>query len=118
MLSMMTYALTRATSTATFTLPPFAQIPRRRREPLNEARGIRQREGRNTSVETTGNNADRGTVVGQNPQGQSLPGGTGLLTVSTETPPAPDARGGTTAWRTLLEGALGARRANRRRRAL
>jgi hypothetical protein len=42
-----------------------------------------------SSVDTTDNAADRGTVVGQNPQGQALPGETILLTVSSGN--APDA---------------------------
>ena len=47
---------------------PVAQIPDVVGRPLNEARAILQREGRTTSVETTDNNAERGTVVGQNPR--------------------------------------------------
>jgi beta-lactam-binding protein with PASTA domain len=70
-----------------------AQIPDVVGRPLNEARAILQRAGRTTSVETTDNNAERGTVVGQNPQGQALPGETVLLTVSSgnapDAPPAP-----------------------------
>ena len=46
-------------------------------------------------METTDNNAERGTVVGQNPQGQALPGETVLLTVSSgNAPDAPAAPGG------------------------
>ena len=74
---------------------PVAQIPDVVGKPLNEARAILQAEGRTTSVETADNNAERGTVVGQNPQGQALPGETVLLTVSSgHAPDAPDAPGG------------------------
>ena len=48
-----------------------------------------------SSARTADNNAERGTVVGQNPQGQALPGETVLLTVSSgHAPDAPDAPGG------------------------
>ena len=71
---------------------PVAQIPDVVGKPLNEARAILQREGRATSIDTTDNNAERGTVVGQNPKGQALPGETVLLTVSSgRAPEAPDA---------------------------
>jgi beta-lactam-binding protein with PASTA domain len=74
---------------------PVAQIPDVVGRPLNEARAILQREGRATSVETTDNNAERGTVVGHNPKGQALPGETVLLTVSSgKAPEAPAAPGG------------------------
>ena len=57
------------------------------------ARSCSAQDGR-TSVETTDNNAERGTVVGQNPQGQALPGETVLLTVSSgNAPEAPAAPG-------------------------
>ena len=73
---------------------PVAQIPDVVGRPLNEARAILQRAGRATSAETTDNNAERGTVVGQNPQGQALPGETVLLTVSSgNAPEAPAAPG-------------------------
>ena len=73
---------------------PVAQIPDVIGKPLNEARAILQHEGRSVSVDTTDNNADRGTVVGQNPQGPALPGETILLTVSSgKAPDAPDAPG-------------------------
>lgn len=72
---------------------PVAQIPDVVGKPENEARAIMQKEGRAVSVETADNAADRGTVVGQNPQGQALPGETILLTVSSgnapDAPPAP-----------------------------
>jgi hypothetical protein len=53
---------------------PVAQIPdvvgkSRQRGPRHPAA-----RGRTTSVETTDNNADRGTVVGQNPEGQRCRG--------------------------------------------
>lgn len=71
---------------------PVAQIPDVVGKSVNEARAILQREGRSVSVETTDNNAERGTVVGQNPEGQALPGETVLLTVSSgNAPDAPDA---------------------------
>jgi beta-lactam-binding protein with PASTA domain len=74
---------------------PVAQIPNVVGRSVNEARAILQRAGRQVSVETTDNNAERGTVVGQNPQGQALPGETVLLSVSSgNAPPAPDAPGG------------------------
>ena len=73
---------------------PVAQIPDVVGKSVNEARAILQRAGRTTSVETTDNNAERGTVVGQNPQGQALPGETVLLSVSSgNAPEAPDAPG-------------------------
>jgi beta-lactam-binding protein with PASTA domain len=73
---------------------PVIQIPDVVGKPLNEARAILQAQGRATTVDTTDNNADRGTVVGQNPQGQALPGETVLLTVSSgHAPDAPNAPG-------------------------
>jgi membrane peptidoglycan carboxypeptidase len=73
---------------------PVTQIPDVVGKPLNEARAILQAEGRATSVGTTDNNAERGTVVGQNPQGRALPGETVLLTVSSgHAPDAPAAPG-------------------------
>jgi membrane peptidoglycan carboxypeptidase len=73
---------------------PVAQIPDVVGKPENEARDILQKAGRVSSIETTDNAADRGTVVGQNPQGQALPGETILLTVSSgDAPDAPDAPG-------------------------
>jgi membrane peptidoglycan carboxypeptidase len=73
---------------------PVARIPDVVGKSVNEARAILQRAGRTTSVETTDNNAERGTVVGQNPQGQALPGETVLLSVSSgNAPEAPDAPG-------------------------
>ena len=79
---------TRATLTA-----PRSRVPTCGKS-VNEARAILQRAGRTTSVETTDNNAERGTVVGQNPQGQALPGETVLLSVSSgNAPEAPDAPG-------------------------
>ncbi|HEY0815760.1 MAG TPA: transglycosylase domain-containing protein [Pseudonocardia sp.] len=69
---------------------PVAQVPDVVGKPLNDARAILTRAGRTSSVETTDNAADRGTVVGQNPQGQALPGETILLTVSSgKAPEAP-----------------------------
>jgi membrane peptidoglycan carboxypeptidase len=69
---------------------PVAQIPDVVGKPVNEARDILQKAGRTSSVATTDNAADRGTVVGQNPQGQALPGETILLTVSSgDAPDAP-----------------------------
>ena len=74
---------------------PVAQIPNVVDKPFNEACAILQRAGRATSTETTDNNPERGTVVGQNPQGQALPGETVLLTVSGgNAPEAPAAPGG------------------------
>lgn len=73
---------------------PVAQIPDVVGKPLNEAQAILKDAGRVSSVETTDNAADKGTVVGQNPQGQALPGETILLTVSSgNAPAAPDAPG-------------------------
>ena len=73
---------------------PVAQVPDVVGQPENDARAILQKAGRIVSVETTDNAADRGTVVGQNPQGQALPGETILLTVSSgNAPDAPDAPG-------------------------
>jgi membrane peptidoglycan carboxypeptidase len=73
---------------------PVARIPDVVGKSVNEARAILQREGRQVSIETTDNNADRGTVVGQSPEGQALPGETVLLSVSSgNAPEAPDAPG-------------------------
>ena len=86
-------------------LPPHRPaLPRRcpgRADPRRRAASRSTRPARScnaqagtTSVETTDNNAERGTVVGQNPQGQALPGETVLLTVSSgNAPEAPDAPG-------------------------
>jgi membrane peptidoglycan carboxypeptidase len=52
---------------------PVAQIPDVVGRLVNEARAILQREGRTSSVEATDNNAERGTVVGQNPQARHCP---------------------------------------------
>jgi membrane peptidoglycan carboxypeptidase len=59
---------------------------------LNDARGILQRAGWKISTSTVDNRADKGTVVGQNPNGTALPGETILLQVSSgEVPPPPPA---------------------------
>ena len=68
---------------------PVAQVPVVVGRSQNDARAILQRAGRASSVDVTDNAAPRGTVVGQNPQGQALPGETILLTVSSGN--APDA---------------------------
>ncbi len=73
---------------------PVAQIPDVIGKSQNEAQAILQRAGRASSVDMTDNAADRGTVVGQHPQGQALPGETIVLTVSSgNAPDAPDAPG-------------------------
>ncbi len=56
----------------------------------NDARAILERAGWKVSTRTVNNRADRGTVVGQNPNGTALPGETILLQISTgEVPPPP-----------------------------
>ena len=56
----------------------------------NDARAILERAGWKVSTRTVDNRADRGTVVGQNPNGTALPGETILLQISTgEVPPPP-----------------------------
>jgi membrane peptidoglycan carboxypeptidase len=65
---------------------------------LNDARGILDRAGWKSSTRTVDNRADKGTVVGQNPNGTALPGETILLQVSSgdvpPPPPAPDGDNG------------------------
>ena len=62
---------------------------------LNDARAILDRAGWKTSTNTVDNRADKGTVVGQDPNGTALPGETILLQVSSgEVPPPPPAPGG------------------------
>jgi beta-lactam-binding protein with PASTA domain len=60
---------------------------------VNDARAILDRAGWKTSTNTVDNRADRGTVVGQDPNGTALPGETILLQVSSgkvaPPPPAP-----------------------------
>ena len=61
----------------------------------NDARAILERAGWKVSTRTVDNRADRGTVVGQNPNGTALPGETILLQISTgEVPPPPPPPGG------------------------
>jgi membrane peptidoglycan carboxypeptidase len=56
----------------------------------NDARAILERAGWKVSTRTVDNRADRGTVVGQNPNGTALPGETILLQISSgEVPPPP-----------------------------
>jgi membrane peptidoglycan carboxypeptidase len=56
----------------------------------NDARGILERAGWKVSTRSVDNRADRGTVVGQSPNGTALPGETILLQISTgEVPPPP-----------------------------
>jgi membrane peptidoglycan carboxypeptidase len=56
----------------------------------NDARAILERAGWKVSTRTVDNRADRGTVVGQTPNGTALPGETILLQISTgEVPPPP-----------------------------
>ena len=65
---------------------------------LNDARGILDRAGWKSSTRTVDNRANKGTVVGQSPNGTALPGETILLQVSSgdvpPPPPAPDGSGG------------------------
>jgi membrane peptidoglycan carboxypeptidase len=57
---------------------------------LNDARAILDRAGWKASTHTVDNRADKGTVVGQDPNGTALPGETILLQVSSgEVPPPP-----------------------------
>jgi membrane peptidoglycan carboxypeptidase len=63
-------------------------------ESENEAREELERAGWAVSVREVDNAADRGTVVGQNPNGSALPGETVELSVSSgDAPPPPDAPG-------------------------
>src|SRR4051794_5838481 len=56
----------------------------------NDARAILERAGWKVSTRSVDNRADRGTVVGQNPNGTALPGETILLQISSgEVPPPP-----------------------------
>jgi len=62
---------------------------------LNDARAILDRAGWKASTHTVDNRADKGTVVGQDPNGTALPGETILLQVSSgEVPPPPPAPDG------------------------
>ena len=57
----------------------------------NDARSILERAGWKVSTRTVDNRADKGTVVGQDPQGTGLPGEIVTLQVSSgEVPPPPD----------------------------
>ena len=56
----------------------------------NDARAILERAGWKVSTRAVDNRAERGTVVGQNPNGTALPGETILLQISSgEVPPPP-----------------------------
>jgi membrane peptidoglycan carboxypeptidase len=56
----------------------------------NDARAILERAGWKVSTRSTDNRAERGTVVGQDPNGTALPGETILLQISSgEVPPPP-----------------------------
>ncbi len=56
----------------------------------NDARAILERAGWKVSTRSVDNRAERGTVVGQNPNGTALPGETILLQISSgEVPPPP-----------------------------
>jgi len=60
----------------------------------NEAREELEDAGWKVSVREVDNAADRGTVVGQDPNGSALPGETIELSISSgEAPPPPDAPG-------------------------
>ncbi len=62
---------------------------------LNDGRGTLERAGWKVSTRTVDNRAERGTIVGQSPNGTALPGETILLQVSSgEVPPPPPAPGG------------------------
>jgi membrane peptidoglycan carboxypeptidase len=57
---------------------------------LDDARAILDRAGFQTTTRTVDNRADKGTVVGQDPDGTALPGETVVLQVSSgEVPPPP-----------------------------
>jgi membrane peptidoglycan carboxypeptidase len=57
---------------------------------VNDARGILDRAGWKATTRTVDNRADKGTVVGQDPNGTALPGETILLQVSSgKVPPPP-----------------------------
>src|SRR5689334_15763600 len=58
---------------------------------VNDARAILDRAGWKTTTSTVDNRADRGTVVGQDPNGTALPGETVLLQVSSGRVPPPPA---------------------------
>ena len=61
---------------------------------LNEARSILDKAGWKTTTRTVDNRADKGTVVGQDPNGTALPGEIVLLQVSSgDVPPPPPAPG-------------------------
>ncbi|GAA5121643.1 penicillin-binding protein [Pseudonocardia adelaidensis] len=63
-------------------------------DPENEAREELEKAGWKVSVREVDNAADRGTVVGQDPNGSALPGETVELSISSgEAPPPPDAPG-------------------------
>ncbi|MHA6620559.1 transglycosylase domain-containing protein [Pseudonocardia sp. DLS-67] len=63
-------------------------------DPENEAREELEDAGWKVSVREVDNAADRGTVVGQDPNGSALPGEPVELSISSgEAPPAPDAPG-------------------------
>jgi membrane peptidoglycan carboxypeptidase len=63
-------------------------------DPENEARGELERAGWTVSARSVDNAAERGTVVGQNPNGSALPGETIELSVSSgKVPPPPAAPG-------------------------
>jgi len=71
-----------------------ARVPDVIGDPENEAREELEEAGWAVSVREVDNAADRGTVVGQSPNGSALPGETVLLSISSgEAPPAPDAPG-------------------------
>ena len=56
----------------------------------NDARAVLERAGWTVSTRSVDNRAERGTVVGQNPNGTALPGETILLQISSgEVPPPP-----------------------------
>ena len=58
----------------------------------NEARAILQRANWKSTTREVDNRAERGTVVGQSPNGTALPGETILLQISSgEVPPPPPA---------------------------
>jgi len=62
---------------------------------INDARSILERAGWKVSTKSMDNRADKGTVVGQAPNGTALPGQTIVLQVSTgEVPPPPAAPDG------------------------
>ncbi|WP_233159245.1 penicillin-binding protein [Pseudonocardia sp. MH-G8] len=63
-------------------------------DPENEARGELERAGWAVSARSVDNAAERGTVVGQNPNGSALPGETIELSVSSGTVPPPPAAPG------------------------